>query len=358
MELHLVVPDTVGDPSRPSGGNVYDAEVALALDALGVRVVQHPAPGRWPGHGDHSALGRVLAEVPGGAVVVVDGLVGSAAAGVLAEARRRLTVLLLVHLPLGMAATASPAVVAEERRALRAVAGVVTTSGWTRDWLATTYGIGSVRVAHPGVHRGPLARRGTGGSLLCVGAVLPAKGQDVLLDALSALRDLAWTCRVVGPVDRDPAFVRALEQRLREGGLDTRVLIRGTVPHAGLSTEYAATDLLVQPTRLETYGMATTEALAHGVPVVASDTGGVAEALGCTSDGQVPGLLVPPGDPGSLANALRVWLTDPDLRDGLRAAAAARRDGVAGWESTARALLDAVEQARLNRTALPAVVRS
>jgi glycosyltransferase involved in cell wall biosynthesis len=104
--------------------------------------------------------------------------------------------------------------------------------------------------------------------------------------------------------------------------------------------------------------MASTEALAHGVPVVASDTGGVAEAVGRAPDGRVPGSLVPPGAPGALADALRAWLTDAALRDGLRAAAAARRDGLPGWSATARALLDAVQQARLNRTTLPAVVLS
>ena len=60
-----------------------------------------------------------------------------------------------------------------------------------------------------------------------------------------------------------------------------------------LSAAYAAADLVVLPSRHETYGMVATEALARGVPVLASDVGGVREALGTP----LPGLLVPADDP-------------------------------------------------------------
>jgi glycosyltransferase involved in cell wall biosynthesis len=79
--------------------------------------------------------------------------------------------------------------------------------------------------------------------------------------------------------------------------------------------------------------MVVTEALARGIPVLATDAGGVVEALG---DG--PGLLVPPGDPAALASVLRRWFTEPALREDLRAAARARRDALTGWEVTTRSL--------------------
>ena len=65
------------------------------------------------------------------------------------------------------------------------------------------------------------------------------------------------------------------------------------------------------PSRAETYGMVVTEALARGIPVLASDAGGLPETLGRDPDGRVPGLLVPPGDAAALAAALRGWLDDP-----------------------------------------------
>ena len=77
--------------------------------------------------------------------------------------------------------------------------------------------------------------------------------------------------------------------------------------------------------------MVLTEALARALPVLASDVGGVPEAVqGTAPDGRLPGVLVPPGDVDALAAPLRRWLGDARLRDDLRAAAAARRPTLGG----------------------------
>jgi glycosyltransferase involved in cell wall biosynthesis len=79
--------------------------------------------------------------------------------------------------------------------------------------------------------------------------------------------------------------------------------------------------------------MVVTEALARGLPVVATDVGGVREALGETDDG-LPGLLVPARHPEALAAALRSWLGDGDLRDRLRRRALGRRRTLPRWPET------------------------
>jgi glycosyltransferase involved in cell wall biosynthesis len=91
--------------------------------------------------------------------------------------------------------------------------------------------------------------------------------------------------------------------------------------------------------------MVVTEALARGIPVVASAVGGVGEALGHAADGSPPGLLVAPGDPDALAGALRSWLTDPGLRRRLRASARDRRTALTGWAVTARRVSAVLERA-------------
>jgi glycosyltransferase involved in cell wall biosynthesis len=105
-----------------------------------------------------------------------------------------------------------------------------------------------------------------------------------------------------------------------------------------LDRAYAAADLLVLPSRAETYGLVVTEALSRGLPVIATEVGGVSGALGHGEDGTRPGLLVPPGDPAALGAALRAWLEDGELRDRLRLAARERRAQLRPWAATASAV--------------------
>ena len=81
--------------------------------------------------------------------------------------------------------------------------------------------------------------------------------------------------------------------------------------------------------------MAVTEALARGLPVVATEVGGLPDALGHGAGGVRPGLLVAPDDAVALGGALGAWLGDADLRGRLRRAAAERRESLPAWSSTA-----------------------
>jgi glycosyltransferase involved in cell wall biosynthesis len=333
----FVVPDSVDDPARPSGGNVYDRRVCDGLGELGWSVRVVPVPGAWPlpTPGDEAGLAAALDAMPAGDRVLVDGLVASTVPGLVVRHAARLRLVVLVHLPLG--------VLNEGRRAseaamLRSVAGVVATSSWTRAWLVDEYGLTeeSVTVAVPGTEPGGLADgTAAGGELLCVGAVTPVKGQDRLVEALALVDVPGWHCTCVGSLERDPGFVRALEHRARETGVVARLALAGPLLGTALDAAYRAADVLVVPSRAETYGMVVTEALAHGVPVIAGLTGGVPEALGTASDGAAPGLLVAADDVPALATALSEWLSDADLRERLRRAARDRRRTLPTWDEAA-----------------------
>jgi glycosyltransferase involved in cell wall biosynthesis len=346
--VHVVVPDGIDDPTRPTGGNVYDRRAIAALRAQGWRVHEHPVTGFWdrPDASSLAALDAVLQALPHDAVVLLDGLVASTAPEVLVPQGRRLRLVVLMHMPLGHRPAARDAETARtrERRVLTAAAAVIATSAWTRQRLVELYALPAERihVAEPGVDGVDDLRLapGTagGGALLCVAAVTYDKGHDVLLDALAAIADLSWDCVCVGRLDRDPAFVEAMRRRVRAAGLAPRVRFTGPQTGAALDRSYAAADLMVLASRAETYGMVVAEALAHGLPVLAADVGGVSEALGHGPDERRPGLLVVPGDPAALGAALRAWLADAELRDRLRRCARQRSRSLPGWPATAAAI--------------------
>jgi len=340
--VHVVVPGDVDDPARPSGGNAYDRRLCRGLRAAGLPVQEIAVAGSWPEPDDAACaeLDRALAAVPAGATAVLDGLVACAVPQVLAPHARRLRLVVLVHLPLGDEAglrreTAADRA-ARERACLRAAAAVVATSPWAARRLAELHGI-RAHVVPPGVEPAPLAT-GTdaGARLLCVGSVTPTKGQDLLVEALARIADRDWTCRLVGPLTRDSTHVDAVRELIRRHGLDDRVQVAGPRTGPALDAEYAGADLLVLPSRAESYGMVVTEALARGIPVLAAEVDGVPETLGRAPDGTVPGLQVPPADVAALAAALRRWLDDPDLRAAARRAAHDRRPTLPGWDETTR----------------------
>jgi glycosyltransferase involved in cell wall biosynthesis len=345
--VHVVVPDGIDDPSRPTGGNTYDRHVCRHLGSAGWSVHEHAVPGLWPHRDGDSiaALAGVMERIPDRAPVLLDGLIASTAPEVLVPEARRLHLVTLVHMPLGDRPADAAAVDIRRREGmvLWAAAAVVTTSHWSRKRLQELYRLppGRVHVATPGVEAADLAPGSAAGrGLLCVAAVTFEKGHDVLLDALQTMSDLPWRCVCVGSLDRAPKFVSGLLPRTLDGGLRNRVWFAGPQSGAELDRSYAAADLMVMASRAETYGMVVTEALARGLPVVAAGVGGVPEAMGYAADRNRPGLLVSPEDPAALAAALRAWLGDAQLRGRLRRAARERRESLSGWSTTASGLAD------------------
>lgn len=356
--VHVVVPGDIDDAAVPSGGNVYDRRVCRELAGTGWVVREIAAPGTWPRPESdaRTALARALDDVPDDEVVLLDGLVVCGVPEVVRPRAERLRLVVLVHLPLGdevgLDAATAAELAAREGETLRAARAVVTTSQWAARRVRDVHGLDAdrVEVATPGVDAAPLASGTDGaGRLLCVGSLTPTKGQDLLVEALAAMGDPGvpdWTCELVGSLRRHPAHVAAVQLAVRRHGLSERVRITGPRTGSELADSYAAADLVVLPSRAEAFGMVLVEALARGIPVIATDVGGVPEALGRDRRGRIPGILVPPGDPHALADALRTWFVEPALREELRGAARSRRAELTGWEVTSRCLAAVLQRVR------------
>jgi glycosyltransferase involved in cell wall biosynthesis len=127
-----------------------------------------------------------------------------------------------------------------------------------------------------------------------LGAFTPEKGQDVAMEAFAKLRDRMPCLRMILAGEGAPASPP-----------DARLLLPGFV--ANRKEFFAALDLFIMPSRSEGWGMAAAEALAHGVPVVASETGGLAGIV----EPEQTGWLVAPGDARALVGAIEEAASDP-----------------------------------------------
>lgn len=167
---------------------------------------------------------------------------------------------------------------------------------------------------HPGIDlsrwpQRPAKPPSTPFRLLFVGGDLPRKGGDTLLDAFE--RGLAANC-TLDVATQAEHLTPALRARLeRMPGVRVHLDLR---PHsAELTALYQQADCFVLPTRKDMSPWVALEALAAGVPMIASDIGGIPEML---IDGET-GLLIPPGDAGALSAAVERLRADPALGDRL-----------------------------------------
>jgi len=164
--------------------------------------------------------------------------------------------------------------------------------------------------------------------VLYVGRLQWGKGCHILAQAINRiLRQMPETrFRFVGkdtqtaPGER--SMKRYLEEILRAGGALGSVSFADHCPRADLPAEYGAAAVCVVPSFWETFGNVCLEAMACGKAVVASRAGGLAEAI----EDNTSGLLVPPGDPESLATQIIGLLRNPAERDRLGRAARARAE--------------------------------
>jgi glycosyltransferase involved in cell wall biosynthesis len=346
VRVHVILPEGFDDPGQPTGGNIYDQRICAGLAEAGWDVLIHAVAPAWPVPGSGASLASVVSAVSDGETVLIDGIIASPAAAQLLPHAGRMRMTVLLHMPLATTLDIhhDASALYSERLVLRAAASVVVPSEWTRQQILTRYAIPAHRlhVARPGVDQVTAPARPARGHLICVGVLGRHKGQDLLVEALAGLAERDWQSVLAGALDREPDFVDQLRARITRLRYGHRVRLTGILTGSALTHVYATADLLIAPSRSETYGMVVTEALAHGLPVIAADVGGLPEALGFTADGARPGQLVPPGDPAALGAALGDWLDDERHRHRLRAAARHRQSTLHGWEQTAQEIASAL----------------
>jgi len=201
-----------------------------------------------------------------------------------------------------------------ERRALRGAAAAMPWTGWNAAAVESEYGLGDLRAetVHPGLDAGwwgeaaarrPRDRQGPM-RVLFVGNDVNRKGLPTLIEAVAALGEGAVLDVVSGDEIEEREFLR-LHRGVTAGSERLREL-------------YAEADAFALPTHADAVPWAVLEAMAAGLPVVASAVGAIPEMLGESGE------VVPPDDAGALAAALRRLADDPERRRQMGAAARER----------------------------------
>lgn len=342
-DFHFLVP---GDWDLPTGGYTYDRRMAYALRDAGHPITAHSLTGSWPypSAAELAAADKTLTQLPDHCVVVADGLAFGAMATVAAAHAHRLRWVALVHHPLHLETGLTPAqklyLLSAETQALQHARRVVVTSTATAsDVVAMGVPAAHVRVVEPGTDRVlmPARRHQRSGplTLLCVATLTPRKGHSLLLRALADLAHLNWELHNVGSATRDPATAAAL--RAQAAPMAQKVFWHGELDAQKLSAYFAAADVFVLASLHEGFGMVVTEALAHGLPVVASNAGALAQTLP-----QGAGLSVAAGDVSALRFALEQVMGDERVRESLAAGARAAAANLPSWPQQADRLMVAL----------------
>jgi glycosyltransferase involved in cell wall biosynthesis len=339
-----------GDLATRTGGYAYDRRIITELRRLGwqVDVVGLGDGFPMPSDEELATASRRLTADPADCPIVIDGL----ALGVLPEAaaalRQTRPVVALVHHPLACETGLTPATAERlrdsERGALAAVHRVVATSDATAELLVESFGVPGelLDVIPPGTDPVPQAA-GSGSNqlrLLSVGAIVPRKGFDVLVEASSTLTDLPWQLTIVGDRSRDPHTVERLEALIARHGLERRIECPGVVSAERLGALYAGADLFVLASHFEGYGMAYAEAIAYGLPIIGTTGGAIPQTVSASAS-----RLVAPGNVAALAQAMHEVMANADRRRALAAGASAAAANLPSWAHSGEAfsrLLDGI----------------
>jgi D-inositol-3-phosphate glycosyltransferase len=171
--------------------------------------------------------------------------------------------------------------------------------------------------------------------ILAVGRLEPLKGLDILVQSLASMSHRGRVgLYIIGGDERARAEVDRLEAIAARHGVAERLHFLGARPHETLADYYRAADVVAMPSFYESFGLVAVEAMACGVPVVASRVGGLASTV---MDGRT-GYLVPWRCPEPFAEKFDLLFANEELRRALGASARLRMEQSYSWDGVASAV--------------------
>jgi len=301
----------MGDIHSLTGGYLYNMHMIKGLEQKGYSVNIIGTDWPWNNEVDLENISRYHFEkLAQGSFIVVDSLVLASLHNVVREFSGRLILLGLMHLPAtyNILSGVHGVLANEERIALHHMRLVIVTGKFTFDLLRNA-GLNpeKIRIVEPGTEHFPQKQhyKPVPSELLCIANYSVIKAQDKLVRALHRLIAWEWTLHLYGDTDHDRLYVAALRTLIQQLNLEHRVILHGIVERDEISPVFLQADLFVMPSLFESYGMALTESLAHGVPVVTTTAGNIPNTIPAGM-----GLFAEPGNEEKLASAIRELFED------------------------------------------------
>ena len=239
------------------------------------------------------------------------------------------------------AAQARAALWAGEQLWLQAVQGIIVPSRQLREYLARQ-GIDQekITVACPGIAKVPAGRlshpkirsEDDPVTLIIVGPLSRGKGQLDVVRMLAQMPTTHFRLHLVGDCAQHPSYTEEIRTLIQRSHLQDAIIVHGSLPQQALFELLPQCDLYLSASSYESYSMATAEAVAHGLPVLAYATG----AIGDWIEHGVNGRLIDLGQPEQFFQALRRLLTERDVLNQLRHNAWARTANLTfhSWDKT------------------------
>lgn len=309
MQICLIVP---GPLAKVSGSHHYARRMANALREAGHDLRIIALDGRLPDP-DQAAIyaaRTAWADLPANCLKLIDGIALPAFDGLPLN-----QVTALIHHPAsletGIGDDARQRLHTTEAAMFHNLPRLVATSEQTADRLVKDFSLPRDRIAivAPGIDDLPRST-GSGGPccrILAVGHLIPRKGYDILLHALSRLFDLNWHLTIVG-AGNDQVHADGLRALADDLHIAQHVEFAGQLDDVALEEQWRTADLFAATPHFEGYGMALAEALRRGLPVAATNTGAVPVLVGPEA-----GVVCAPGDIEQLSKALRRLIFDRPL---------------------------------------------
>lgn len=352
QQLIFVYP---GDLDSPTGGYAYDRRIIHGLKGLGwqIRLLGLGEGYPFPSPAQLEAAKQTLLNLTPGVPVVVDGLALGALPSLAAAIAKRHPLIALVHHPLAFELGLSDSQIAllkqSETQALHHTVKVIANSLATARDLNRHYGVPlkKIDIVLPGtdrIHALAAKTQGNSGSpnevrLLSVGSIIPRKGFHHLIEALAPLADLPWTLSIAGDTTRHAIAYKDLMADINRFRLEGRVKVLGAVSNEELESLYSQADIFVLASLFEGYGMVFAEAMAYGLPIIATTGGAIPDTVPPEA-----GLLLTPGDVPALRNALKTLITDSGYRQRLSSGALHAAAQQPTWEQAVQRFASALSR--------------